>query len=157
MRIPWKWLAPAVPVSLLVACSEQPSAPKPTDAAVLVGARASFSAATQKFTIKDLGTLGGTWSEGRAINDEGWVVGMSDIGGGVYHAFLWKDGHMTDLGTLGGTTSKALGINNAGEIVGSSAIAGDAVSHAFLWRRGRMIDLGGLGGNYAEGFSRRFN
>jgi len=150
MRVPWKWLALAIPVPLLVACSDQPSAPK-SDAALLPGASASLHAA-QTYTIRDLGTLGGSWAEGRAINDEGWVVGLSQVSIGVYHAFLWKDGHMADLGTLGGTWSKALGINNAGEVVGASAIAGDAVWHAFLWRHGRMRDLGGLGGSYAEGF-----
>ena len=52
--------------------------------------------------MADLGTLGGTYSVGRAINTSGQVVGHSKTTGGAQHAFLYTgtpgvDGHMIDL------------------------------------------------------------
>src|SRR5436309_198471 len=52
-----------------------------------------------------LGTLGGSWSVARAINDRGQIVGDSDTSSGKSHAFLWENGELTDLGTGGGTRS----------------------------------------------------
>lgn len=98
----------------------------------------------------DLGTLGGLYSSGRAINDSHWVVGQAsttiDYGSGhtVPHAYLYRDGAMTDLGTFGGlfAASEALGINNAGQIVGWADTAHAA--HAFLFEAGKLIDLNTL-------------
>ena len=54
--------------------------------------------------MQDLGTLGGTYSGGFAINASGQVTGYADTAGdGLYHAFLWDGTTMQDLGTLGGT------------------------------------------------------
>ena len=76
--------------------------------------------------MKDLGTLGGTSSSARDINDLGQVVGESQIAGDTeMHAFLFTNGEMKDLGTLGGTMSTACGINNKGEVVGYSTFRTD--------------------------------
>lgn len=107
--------------------------------------QAASPSAAPRYTVTDLGTLGGIRSEAYGINDEGHVVGMSYLPAGATHAFLWKDGTMQDLGTLGGTQSFANGINNAGQVVGRSRLS-NLSSHAFLWENGTMQDLGILGG-----------
>ena len=95
----------------------------------------------------DLGTLGGGFSEGWAMNNRQEVVGWSEDANGRTRAFFWRPGHgMQSLGTLGGTESSAFGINDARQVVGSSLTA-DGNSHAFLWTPGGgMEDLGTLGG-----------
>ena len=99
----------------------------------------------------DLGTLGGTVSTARYINNVGQVAGYSHTASGEWHAFLWtpEDG-MIDLGTLGGRYSWARDINSAGQVVGHSYTA-SGENHAFLWTLEEgMIDLGTLGGTDSD-------
>jgi probable HAF family extracellular repeat protein len=112
-------------------------------------------------TMYDLGTLGGTESNGSAINSSGQVAGSSlKNGDSAYRAFLWKPstpngttGTMYDLGTLGGTESFGGAINANGQVAGFSYKNGNAAYHAFLWTpttpngtSGAMLNLGTLGG-----------
>jgi probable HAF family extracellular repeat protein len=112
-------------------------------------------------TMHNLGTLGGTESNGSAINASGQVSGSSLTNGDAhYRAFLWKpttpngtSGTMYDLGTLGGTESFGGAINTNGQVAGFSYTTGHAAYHAFLWTpsmpngtSGAMLDLGTLGG-----------
>jgi len=60
----------------------------------------------RRYTITDLGTLGGTWGYGLGINNKGWVAGKTATPGDVnVHALSWRNGKITDLGTLGGPNS----------------------------------------------------
>lgn len=106
--------------------------------------------------MKDLGTLGGSWSTAAAINDRGQVVGWSEVkpGSMLDHAFIWERGAMTDLKSLGGPTSQAYDVNNQGHVVGTSDVHPRG-SHAFLYMQGKMTDLGTLGGwnSYAYAIS----
>jgi probable HAF family extracellular repeat protein len=95
--------------------------------------------------LADLGTLGGTFGEGFAVNDGDVVVGDSTTALGARHAFRWQAGAMRDLGTLGGTTSVATGINGSGEIVGWADNAAGRM-RAFRISGGGMTGLGTLGG-----------
>lgn len=70
--------------------------------------------------MKNLGTLGGSWSTAWDLNDHGQVVGYSDIGNGENRAFYWDENRgMIELPTLGGN-SMARAINSDGDIVGYS-------------------------------------
>jgi probable HAF family extracellular repeat protein len=95
----------------------------------------------------DLGTLGGTCGFPYWINDNGQVVGSSDLAGDLAsHPFLWSHSHgMQDLGTLGGTSGSASMINEAGVVVGGALLEGDTLLHAFVWN-GTMQDIGALDG-----------
>jgi probable HAF family extracellular repeat protein len=103
----------------------------------------------------DLGTLGGTYSIARGINDAGTVVGASGDAAGNTHAFVYASGTMTDIGTLGGSNSSAAGINNNGQVAGVAD--GPGGSYAFLYSAGGgMRSLGALPGGVgsrAEGIN----
>jgi probable HAF family extracellular repeat protein len=99
--------------------------------------------------MTDLGTLGGVFGVPNYLNNQGQVVGQSDLSGDVYaHAFLWpgKGGKMQDFGTLGGTSSLANWINEAGVVVGGSWTSNNQGFDAFLWKHGVITDLGPLNG-----------
>jgi probable HAF family extracellular repeat protein len=78
----------------------------------------------------DLGTLGGSTSEGRAINDQGQVTGESTTLSGASHAFLRTGGVMTDIQTIAGGNSFPWGMNNSGHVVGQW---NGTPNQSFLW------------------------
>jgi probable HAF family extracellular repeat protein len=61
---------------------------------------------TVRYTVTDLGTLGGTYSYAYGVNNRGDAAGgaatATQTGGIAQTAFLWSRGHIIDLGTLGG-------------------------------------------------------
>ena len=122
--------------------------------------------APPRYTVTDLGTLGGTFSQAFGINNKGSVVGFATLTGDTaLHAFLWRKGVMTDLGTFGGSDtlpySQATGVNDSDEVVGFSETStsdplgenfcGDSlVCLPFVWRAGVMTPLPTLGGNNGQ-------
>jgi probable HAF family extracellular repeat protein len=120
-----------------------------------------------RYTVIDLGTLGGTFGEANAVNNRGWVVGDATLPGDTAkHAFLWRKGLMTDLGTLGGPNSVAFLLNERGQVVGRAetstpdpnnkdfcGFGTGLVCRAFVWHHGEMIDLGTFGGNNSSAFA----
>jgi len=50
---------------------------------------AKQSGPSRRYTLTDLATLGGTFSQAFGLNDKGWVVGFSTTAGDIgFHAFL---------------------------------------------------------------------
>jgi probable HAF family extracellular repeat protein len=140
---------------------------------IAIPARASSAGAAARYTVKDLGTLGGSFSAGNGINDLRWVVGASNLAGNsVQHATLWFRGFQFDLGTPGGINSAVDWPvrNDHGLIVGNGEIAttdplgenfcryGTGLEcRGFAWNHGVMTTLSTLGGNnsYAAGANNR--
>lgn len=97
----------------------------------------------------DLGSFGGTCGNAFGLNNNGQVVGQSNLfGDQATHAFLWdRATGLTDLGTLGGDYSSAFAINGYGTVVGASYLPGDTQLNAVLWGKNGMVDLGALTGD----------
>jgi probable HAF family extracellular repeat protein len=125
--------------------------------AIAIGGAAKADVLT--YQIIDLGTLGGTSSDGSSVNNRGQVTGQArTTGDSSAHAYL-KDLHgaMQDLGTLGGLYSGGAGINDSGQVVGGSNTTNNAQQHAFLKNPGSpMQDIGTLGGtsSFASGINK---
>ena len=95
-------------------------------------------------TMTDLGTLGGNFSAGNAINLSGEVVGSAQTAAGVSDAVLWNGGKITDLTTtaLSGLSSASVaGINDSGQIVGTDAVGSTGHSQLFLDSNGTVTQL----------------
>ena len=77
--------------------------------------------------VTDLGTLSGTFSFGRDIDDDGQIVGEATLLDGSSHAFVWDSTNgMVDLndyltGGSGWTLQNAWNINASGNIAGSGS------------------------------------
>lgn len=108
-----------------------------------------------RYTVIDLGDLGGGTAEAYAINSSGQVVGRSVNEAGIQHAFLWqRDAGMIDLGRLGTLAtnySEGRAINDPGEVVG---VALNNANTAFFWLPGPSAQLEGfLGLGFATGIN----
>ena len=113
-------------------------------------------AVSQTYQVIDLGTLGGTCSEGKGINERGQVTGSAcTAGDATSHAFISgpNGAPLADLGALGGTGSVGSGINASGQVTGFFYLAGTNTSHAFITGPDGvgMADLGTLGGIDSNG------
>ena len=84
---------------------------------------ASVASAQTRYTVTDLGTLGGTQTQPNAINSSGSITGVSTPATpGVGYAFTWSaPGPIQSLGTLPGTiSSDGLSINDSGWVTGGA-------------------------------------
>ena len=112
------------------------------------------STAQPRYTIKELGTLGGRSSEGAAINNSGQVVGYSETVAGILHPFLYSsnDG-MLDLNallpersgwSLHASINSPLRISDDGQITGEGTNNGGARHTYILTPRRTIMDAGRL-------------
>jgi len=93
-----------------------------------------------KYTIVEIGTLGGSDSNALGINENAQVVGSAFNAQGFRRAYLWENGTMTDLGVIPGTTtSEAWGIKNLGVVVVNSSTSG--FGKVFVWENGVKTEI----------------
>jgi len=133
-------------------------------------AQSSEEPLVSKYTLYDVGTLGGNYSgfydfdftggyfTPSALNHCGKLAGFSSYASGNAGSFVWSDGNLVPLPTLpngntGGGGSNALGINDSGLVIGISndgrvsPYNGKLYNHAVTWTRGKIHRLPGLGGS----------
>ena len=101
-------------------------------------------ATSVRYTVTPLGTLGGTITFARGINDNGHVTGDSLNSSGKRRAFLYDGISINNLGTIGGegNRSQGYGINNSGQVTGDSEFDSSADRHTILYDGTTMNDLG---------------
>ena len=122
-------------------------------------------AASDRYTVIDLGLVGNTPGQPYFIRNNGLVSGAATTSGGNMHAVLWYQGQKFDIATpgLGGPNSTAFGVNESAQAVGQ---AESSVKNAedfcgfnaygfpsstaclpFFWQDGVMTKLPTLGGD----------
>jgi probable HAF family extracellular repeat protein len=97
---------------------------------------------------EEVGTLGGTESAIRALNNRGEAVGSSSTADGANHAFLYWGGRIRDL-TVAYGLDRATGINDRGDIVGQTD------ERAALVSAGGKLDVFGPPGSAAGAVNNR--
>ena len=98
--------------------------------------------------LVDLGSFGGTCTIATDLNQQGQVVGSSNLKGDKsQEAFLWERGQLHHLGgSLGGSFTGAFAINEQREAAGFGYLTGNSTFHATLWKNLKSItDLGVVG------------
>lgn len=113
-------LAVAAAAVMTAACAEAPSSPEnnesasrnaPPDAATV-----SSAARLRRYTITDLGTLGGPFSIAYDLTNAGRVIGTAAVPDGYHHPVYWENGVIHDVGTLGGPNAEAAGRSTGGQL-----------------------------------------
>ena len=113
-------------------------------AAVLPMQRAGGALPLPRYSVADVGTLGGTQSYARGINSHSDVVGSAEtdatdqFGVPIRHAFIWQQGTLRDLGLLFGGSAEANAINDLGQVVGTEGAITeppdqDVIGKAVIW------------------------
>jgi probable HAF family extracellular repeat protein len=99
--------------------------------------------AETKYTIRDLGALGGSHGEAHAINENGWVAGQAQVAQNrrAFRTRPVRWGLLTTKIPLlpGGAFNWSEGINKWGHVVGTSDTG--VRMHAFLYKDGSVMDL----------------
>ena len=98
--------------------------------------------AQTRYTITNLGSLGGSTTQANAINAAGAVVGFDATSAQVSRPFLYSGGVMSALPTLNSQGNQATGINAAGVVVGINTIFPNADFRGFIVANGVLTDLG---------------
>jgi uncharacterized membrane protein len=120
--------------------------------------RASKQAA---YTVTDLGTLSGGFSQATSVNDTGLITGLSNLSNGTFHATLSNGGEFIDIAKKAesGINSGAFASDIWGRVLVQSEISEKDPNNenfcaygtgnlcrAFAWQGGKLFPLPSLGG-----------
>src|SRR5437588_7551488 len=97
--------------------------------------------------MRDLGTLGGSWSAAVAINNRGEIAGLASDSAGGTHAVLWTNGVPRDLGPAYRPPYpySSVRLSETGQVTWS--VNTPTGVRAVLWDHEQTVDLGTLGGD----------
>ncbi|HEY1975275.1 MAG TPA: hypothetical protein VGG89_01850 [Candidatus Baltobacteraceae bacterium] len=116
----------------------------------------SAASSRHGYTIRILGSLGGTNSAANSINRLGWAMGVSFLSGNnVMHAAIWKGHAAIDLKTLGGPNSAIEWpvSNDSGYASGiSETSTPDPLKESKSWGCHAFLPDGGSSGDTCVGF-----
>src|SRR2546421_10786556 len=87
-----------------------------------------------RYSIIDLGTLGGLQSKAYSINGAGRVAGDSTPSSGSSSSspFAWQSLAFTNICTFGGDSGTSFGITELGNTVANASTSPNG-KHAFIW------------------------
>jgi len=94
-------------------------------AGLILVAGAALAQSPPRYTVTDLGSLGGVECAGTGLNDKGQVVGGADTarhGKGpefITNVFVWQGGRMRAVPGLDGSHAYVVAVNDAGQMVGA--------------------------------------
>ena len=159
----------AAAVVMTAACAEAPSSPENNEStarnALPDAVGASSEAQLPRYTIADLGTLGGPFSIAYDLTNTGRVIGTAALPNGYHHPVYWEDGAIHDVGTIGGLNAEAAGRANRLQLAILSETASQdplgenfcgfgtgLVCAAATWNHGVRTQLPTLGGTNAAAF-----
>jgi probable HAF family extracellular repeat protein len=129
-----------------------------------------------RYTVKDLGPVGGPPGQPLVLKNDGRISGAVAVADGAENAVLWLNGVIADIGNPGlkGRNSVAFGVNEIGQAVGEAETAASdpndedfcgfqalgfsssaITCSPFLWQNGVMTPLRTLGG--ANGAANQIN
>jgi probable HAF family extracellular repeat protein len=101
------------------------------------------------YTFRDLGTLGGKFSQANGLNNDGVIVGEAQDIKGHYYAFRFAEGIMQNLGVPStdqqSKGSFASAVNNIGTAVGTYSNTHTGTIHACIFANGNVTDVGSPG------------
>ncbi|WP_414663355.1 hypothetical protein [Horticoccus sp. 23ND18S-11] len=98
--------------------------------------------AQTRYTITNLGSLGGSTTQANAINAAGTVVGFDATSFQTARAFIYSGSTLTALPALNNARNEALGINASGVVVGTNTTFPNADFRGFIVANGSLTDLG---------------
>lgn len=107
---------------------------------------AGLAVGAPRYVATPLGTLGGGFTWGAAINADGDVTGSSQLASGVWHPFVYSAGRLRDVDPEGGNGGVGFGINTRGQVTGCAARP-DGSRYPFVLEDGLIVDMQAASGD----------